>query len=190
MKKILVLSSLLAVGLISCTNSKKEIDKVAVAKQYYTILDNSDTSGIAAILSDSLLTKETEYDYEQTFSLQEYVEWLQWDSLFNPTYEILEIEQDSDMVKATISKMDKRILFLHKEPIVTNQIIRFTDDKISSVETTKYVIFNDSTFVENRGKLLSWVDENHPELNEFIYDQTKEGGLRYLKAIELFEKGK
>jgi len=84
------------------------------------------------------------------------------------------------------SKTDKRISFLHEQPIVTNQLIRFDQDKIVSIETTEYAVFNDSIFVKNRDSLLSWIDENHPELNGFIYNQTAPGGRQYLKAIELY----
>ena len=190
MNRIVVLLFLLAIGFISCKNSEKEIDKLGIAEKYYEILDKSNISGIETLLSDSLLTKETEYDYEQTFSKKEYVEWLKWDSVFDPTYKILEIEQENGNVKAKISKTDKRISFLHKEPIVTHQVIRFDNDKISSIETTKYVVFNDSTFVKTRDGLLNWIDKNHPELNGFIHDQTKAGGMKYLKAIELYENKK
>ena len=173
--------------MISCKDSEKELDKLEIAKMYYEVLDKSNVSGIRTLLTDSLLTKEAEYDYEQTFSKKEYVEWLKWDSVFEPTYKILEIRQENGAVKAKISKMDKRIAFLHKEPIVSDQVIRFDKDKISSIETSKYVIFNDSLFVANREKLLNWVKENHPELDGFINDQTKIGGIKYLKAIELYE---
>lgn len=186
MNKIIVLAFLLTIGFTSCKNSKKEIDKLEIAKQYYKVLDNSDDSGIAALLTDSLITKES--DYEQTFSLAEYIEWLKWDSVFDPTYETLQIEQENGVVKARVSKIDKRIFFLHEGPIVTNQTIRFDDDKIISIETTDYVNFKDTIFIKNRSNLLSWVDENHPELKGFIHDQTKKGGLKYLKAIELYEK--
>ena len=190
MNKTIILLLLLTIGFISCKNSEKEIDELVIAKKYYEILDKSNVSGIEILLTDSLLTKETEYDYEQKFSKKEYVEWLKWDSVFEPTYEILEIEQENGIVKAKISKMDKRISFLHKEPIVTNQIIRFDNDKIMTIETTEYVIFKDSLFVENRERLLNWIDKNHPELNGFIHDQTESGGMKYLKAIELYKNKK
>ena len=150
-------------------------------------MDSSNHSEMALLLADSLVTKETEYNYEQTFTLNEYVEWLKWDSIFDPTYKILQIEQEDEIVKTKISKIDKRISFLHQEPIVTNQIIRFDNDKIIGLETTVYVIFNDSIFVKNRDRLVNWIEENHPELNGFLYDQTKTGGLKYLKAIELYK---
>lgn len=190
MNKITVLLLLLTIGFISCKNSEKEIDKLGIAKKYYEVLVKSNSSEIETLLTDSLLTKETEYDYEQKFSKKEYVEWLKWDSVFEPTYKILEIEQENGNVKAKISKTDKRISFLHKEPIVTNQIVRFDNDKITSIETTKYVVYNDSIFVKTRDQFLNWIDKNHPELNGFIHDQTTAGGIKYLKAIELYENEK
>jgi hypothetical protein len=190
MNKITVLLLFVTVGIISCKNSEKKIDKLEITKKYYEVLDKSNVFGIETLLTDSLLTKETEYDYEQTFSKKEYVEWLKWDSVFEPTYKILEIRQVNGTVKAKISKTDKRISFLHKKPIVTDQVIRFHKDKITSIETTKYVIFNDSVFVKNRDGLVIWINKNHPELNGFIHDQTKTGGMKYLKAIELYEAKK
>ena len=176
--------------IIKQVNVEKEIDKLEIAKTYYEVLDKSNVSGIETLLTDSLLTKETEYNYKQTFSRKEYVEWLKWDSVFEPTYKILEIEEKNGTVKAKISKIDKRISFLHNEPIVTEQVIHFENDKITSIETTKYVIFNDSVFVKNRDTFVNWIDKNHPELNGFLYDQTKTGGIKYLKAIELYENKK
>ncbi|MBQ0738438.1 hypothetical protein J9332_29375, partial [Aquimarina celericrescens] len=109
------------------------------------------------MITDSLSTEETEYNYVQTFSKKDYVEWLKWDSVFEPTYKILEIKQKNGTVKAKISKTDKRIIFLHQEPIVTDQVVRFDNDKITSIETTKYVIFNDSVFVKKKDGLGGWV---------------------------------
>ncbi|MCK0135786.1 hypothetical protein [Arenibacter sp. S6351L] len=188
--KTVNLTLLLLIGFICCKNSRKEIDKLEIAKKYYKALDSSDDLKITLLLTDSLVTKETKYDYEQIFSLKEYIEWLKWDAVFEPSYEILQMEQEDEIVKAKISKIDKRISFLHQEPIVTNQIIRFDNDKIISIETTEYVIFNDSTFVKNRDGIVSWIDENHPELNGFIHDQTETGGLKYLKAIDLYKNKK
>ena len=181
---------LITLAIISCKNFEKGFDKLEIAKKYYEVLDKSNISEIETLLTDSLSTKETEYDYEQTFSKKEYAELLKWDSVFEPTYKILEIIQENGIVKAKILKTDKRISFLHKEPIVTEQVIHFDKYKITSIETTKYVVFNDSVFVKNREEFLNWIDENHPELNGFINDQTKTGGMKYLKAIELYENEK
>ena len=50
-----------------------------------------------------------------------------------------------------------------------------------------YVDFKVATWEKNRTELLRWVDEHHPELNGFLYDQTEAGGMKFLKAIELYQ---
>lgn len=181
---------MLTLGCISCKNSDPEINKLDIAKQYYKILDTSDDAAIAALLTDSLLTKETEYDYEQTFSLKEYIEWMKWDAVFDPIYTVIQMEQENETVKTTVSKIDKRIFFLHEAPMVTTEVIRFDHDKIISIERTEYPLFDEATFTKNRSELLSWIDKNHPELNGFIYDQTEAGAKNYLKALALYKNRK
>ena len=181
----IILTLLCALGIYSCKNSEKQIDKLGIAKNFYHALDQSDHSSIAELLTDSLRTVEADYNYEQTFSQNDYIEWVKWDAVFEPTYEILEMEQVSEMVKAKISKIDKRILFLHEGPIVTSEVLRFHNDKIVGIERSD-VIFNDSLFVKNRTDFLNWIEQYHSEWNGVIYDQTEKGGMNYLKAIELY----
>lgn len=184
MYKIIILLLLWIFVSNSCKNYGKGTDELDLAKRYYNVLDNSDCFKIGALISDSILVRDG--DYIQKFSQNDYVQWLKWDSVFDPTYKILQIEQENGIVKAEISKMDKRIMFLHREPIVTTEIIRFNGNKIVSVERES-VIFNETTFLKNRNDLLSWIDENHPELTGYLHDQTRTGGMKYLKAIELYE---
>jgi len=186
MNYIKALVVLLVIGAISCKSPEQQSDKLKVAKAYYQGLDNADPAMVATLLADSLLTRESQYDYEQTFSKSEYVQWMKWDSVFDPTYKILEIELHDSIIKARISKIDQRLLFLHKEPMITNEVLRFDKGKISGVERTEYLNFNEERFVKQREQLLNWIDQNHPELSGFIHDQTREGGLKYLKAIQLY----
>lgn len=190
MNKISAISLFMIIGFLSCKTSEKGIDKLEIAKQYYKALENADSSEMAVLVSDSIVIRESEADYQEEFSQKEYVEWLKWDSVFDPTYTILEIDQENGIVKAKISKMDKRIFFLHEEPIVWNEIIRFDNYKINSVERIKYEVFNVSKFIENRDGLVSWIKEYQPELDGFLNDQTKSGGMKYLKAIELYKSKK
>ena len=187
MIKVNILILLLITGMVSCS-SKEDIDLLKITEKYYKALDESDTSLIKTLLQDSLLTRENEYYYEQKFAKEEYVEWIRWDSVFDPSYEILEIKQIENTVKIQISKKDKRVLFLHEKPIVTNQVVHFNKNKIALVETVEYVVYNDSLFVRNRQRFLDWIDKNHPELAGVIYDQTRIGGMKYLRAIELYQK--
>ncbi|WP_178990149.1 hypothetical protein [Winogradskyella schleiferi] len=186
MNKTLIIFLLVIIALISCENAGKAVTRLNIAKQYYKALDQSDGAAVKTLLIDSLLTEIPEYNYVQRYSQENYIEnWLKWDSAFEPTYEILQMEEYNDMVKAKISKLDKRITLLHEKPFITYEILRFQNDKISSIET-EYVSWDEQTWERNRTKLLKWIDENHPELNGFIYDQTEAGGKKFLQAIELY----
>jgi hypothetical protein len=175
------------VGLTGCVDTKPQIDKLQIAKQYYQALDQSDGSTMRGLLTDSLVTAIPAYDYEQVFLSDDYIgNWLKWDSVFEPTYEILEIDLVNGSVKATISKRDKRILFLLEEPFQTIETLRFRNNQIARVET-EYVNFKEALWEKNKNELLEWITVNHPELDGFIYDQTESGGMKFLKAIELYQ---
>lgn len=183
----LVFVLLITFGVLSCKTSENEIDNLEIAKDYYSVLNNSDHTRIKAFLIDSLFTADD--TYKQTFTLKEYQEWMQWDSLFHPTYKILDIQKENNTVKAKISKTDKRILFLHEAPIVTHEVLHFDNNKIISIERNT-LVFNADTFVKNRDSIVNYIHETHPELNGFLHDQSIHGGLKYLKAIERFKHRK
>lgn len=194
MNKIITLSLLLTIGFVSCKTSEKEkvkeTSKLEIAKQYYKALDNSDGSEMATLLGDSIVIRENADDYEERFSQNGYTVWLEWDSVFEPTYKILEIEEENEVVKAKISKIDKRIFFLTEEPMVWHEIVRFEHNKIVKVERVEYEVFNVEKFLKNRDGLVNWIDKNHPELGGFLNPQTKSVGMKYLKAIELYNNKK
>lgn len=170
----------------SCQDKKEYPSALEITQDYYQALDNSDISQMAALLTDSLLTRETEYDYEQTFSKSEYLEWMRWDSVFNPTYEVLSMASEDSVVRATVAKIDARIRFLHITPIETEQVFSFDRGKITSIETTKYLRFNDTLFVQTRDSMVAWIKQHHPELDGYIFDQTLQGAQNYIKALKLY----
>ncbi|WP_396602600.1 hypothetical protein [Algibacter sp. R77976] len=183
MGKRIVFILILMVSFVSC---KKKTSNIVIAEMYYNVLNNSDYSKVPLLFPDSITTKEG--DYKKVFSQSDYIEFLKWDSVFKPKYKFLEINEKVDAVFVKVSQKDKRIIFLNEEPIITNQVFRFKEGKISSIEIIDYIVFNDTAFIRNRTKLLNWVKENHPELNGFLYNQTENGGLKFLKAIELYQE--
>ncbi len=187
MNKFTVILFLITIGIISCKNPEKKPDKLEIAKKFYIAIDNSNPSKTTELITEKFTTIDD--GFEQKYSGNEYAEWVRWDSVFQPTYEILKIEKENGIVKAKISKTDKRISFLHHEPIITDEIIQFEDNKIKNINRTS-TSFNVEEFVKNRDELINWIDKNHSELNGFIYDQTKTGGVNYLKAIELYKNKK
>ena len=164
-----------------------KFDKLEIAKKFYVAIDNSNSAEITELITESFTTNDD--GFEQKYNGNEYVEWVKWDSVFQPTYEILKIKEENGIVRAEISKTDKRISFLHHEPIVMNEIMQFEDNKINNIKRISSS-FDVEKFVKNRDELVNWISENHPELNGFLHDQTKRGGLNYLKAIELYKNKK
>ncbi len=192
MNRILIISLILLVGLVSCKNSEKTIDKLQIAENYFVALDESNSAKMENLLADSLITTIPKYEYEVRYSKNDYLRnWLKWDSVFEPTYKVLEMNMENGTVKAKVSKSDKRIIFFMGKPFVTNEILKFKDDKIIELET-EYINFDEETWGKNRTELLNWTKENHPELNLDlnINMQTESGGKKFLKAIELYENEK
>ncbi|MEW2921127.1 MULTISPECIES: hypothetical protein [unclassified Allomuricauda] len=128
MKKIIVLLLLSTITYISCEKAEKETDKIEIAKKFYVAIDNSNHSKVTGLITEEFTTIDD--GYEQKYVQNKYAEWVKWDSVFQPTYEILKIEKDDDIVKAKISKIDKRISFLHDQPIIMNETILFDGDRI------------------------------------------------------------
>ncbi|GAA4277318.1 hypothetical protein [Aquimarina mytili] len=192
MNKTTVLLLLLAIGIISCKNSEKEFDKLEIAEKYFVALDESNSSKMKELLTDSLITTIPKYDYEVRYSKNDYVgNWLKWDSVSEPTYKVLEMNLENGTVKAKVSKTDKRILFFMHKTFLSNYIVKFQNNKIASVEE-EYLNFDEATWGKNRSELLNWTKENHPELNldHFINIQNESGGKKLLKAIELYKNKK
>jgi len=162
-----------------------ETEPIEVVKQYYQALDNSNGVQMQKLIADSLLIKELDYDYEQTFSKSEYIDdWMTWDSVFKPSYNILSIEAENDLVNVRMTKTDKRIHFLHEKPTVWTAQIQFDEGRIISIER-KNAVFDEETWETNLNKLIVWINIYHPELNDFLKTETI--GLKYLKAIELYD---
>lgn len=187
MKKVVALFFCLVVA-VSCMHHNKEIDKAQIAENYISALNNSDYTKVAEMFLDSI--RFNEMDYMRTFTKEGYRDLIQWDSVFHPTYQILDRKEMGDEIHLKVSKTCDRIMFLQGEPFISREVIKFKEGSIYSIDIVDYVDFNDSLWIANREDLVSWIGEHHPELNGFIYDQTKKGAINYLKAMELYRSSK
>lgn len=179
---------LLMVIFLSCGGNSKQVDKIAIAENYIQALNTSDFEQLVGLFQDSIRFNEMEYI--RTFNKEGYRDLFQWDSVFNPKYEILEIKEKGGNLHLTISKECERIRFLHESPFLSSEIINIKDGKIHSIAIVDYVDFNDSLWSTKRARLVEWTKKNHPELDGFLYDQTKEGAIKFKKAIQLYEQRK
>ncbi len=184
MKKTLFIVIICLLG-ISCRQPKTDVNKMEVTKNYIKALNTSDYDAIIGLFKDSIRMKEIVYS--SVFSKDEYYQLFQWDSTFSPTYKILEIKEENDAIRMTVSKECPRILFLNEEPNVTDETVKFEDGKIKSIEITKYVVLNEKVWERNRTQLVEWIETHHPELDGFLYDQTKKGAIKYLEAIKRYQ---
>lgn len=182
-KKITVLIFCIAM-VISCGQKRKEIDRVQIAEDYIDALNALDYNQVVELFLDSI--RFNEMDHIRTFTKEDYHSLFQWDSVFGPNYKILDLREDGDDLHLKVSKVCDRILFLQQKPFVTHEIMKIKDGAIYSIDVVEYVDFNDSIWADNRARLVSWVETHHPELDGFIYNQTKEGALNYQKAMEFY----
>lgn len=186
-KKIAVLVCCILMA-ISCKQGKKEIDKLQIAENYISALNASDYNQVAGLFLDSI--RFNEMDYKRTFFKEDYHTLFQWDSVFGPKYRIVDVREHANNLHLKVSKECDRILFLHEKPFVTNEIMKIKDGAIHSIDIVEYVDFNDSLWAAKRENLVSWIDKHYPELNGFIHDQTKEGAIKFQKAIDFYRNRK
>ncbi|MEO0572628.1 MAG: hypothetical protein AAF039_13060 [Bacteroidota bacterium] len=166
---------------LACQPSQEE----QLARDYYHALNTSDFVRIAQLQFDSVRIKEG--SYHTAYSVKEYMNWLQWDSVFLPKYEILDLKTNGDTVELTVSKVCQRIQFLNGGPMVSKESILLKAGKMHELEIQEFISFDNEGWDARREQLVNWIDEHHPELNDFIYDQTLQGGINYRKALELYQ---
>ncbi len=156
-----------------------------LVKDFYNQLNHSNYSELSEFIGDSITI--TEGDYNMNYSKNDYYQFFQWDSVFNPKYEILAIKEMDNNVEISISKTCTRIKFLNQKPLVSTEVIEIKNQKISKIKNIEM----DSDFKlwdTKRSQMVNWIKKNHPELDGFIYDQTKIGAQNYLKAIDFYEQ--
>ncbi|MCB4806740.1 hypothetical protein LG651_00645 [Tamlana sp. 62-3] len=189
MHRILIL--LLSLFLITFTSCKKAInstDNITKTKEFIQGLNLSNRTQLSHLLSDSLTTVIPAHNYKVVYSKPDYLNnWLKWDSVFNPSYKILKIEEESDFIKVKVSKTDERINFFMEEPFITNEVFHFKNNKIVSIETT-YLNFNNDVWETNKSNFLNWIETHHPNLKNFMYNQTEAGAIKLKRAIKLYKQ--
>jgi hypothetical protein len=141
-------------------------------------------SNVLKCVDDSILISE--FDYILANSINDLRTNFQWDSVFNPHYEIVELTIIDKNMEALISKTCRRIRFLHDSAIVYKVNIDFENDKIKKMKTFDYKVFNFEKWQARRDTLVSWIDKNHPEISGFLTNQTLKGAQNYLEAIDLY----
>ncbi len=171
-------------GMFSCNGLNSPISHKRIVERYISALNKADFNEISTYLNDSIRTEELNFLLSN--NLEDYHTLFQWDSVFNPHYELIDIQELEKGVQVTLSKECKRILFLNDTALITRSKLEFSEGKITRFQTYEHLSLDFSKWESRRDTLVSWIDTHRPELSDFVYDQTIQGGQDYLKAIELY----
>ena len=90
--------------LIGCDNKRSTSSELVT--EYYDAFNASDFNRLTAVIADSITIVEGEY--VMPYSVESFHEQFKWDSIFQPTYEIVGLEDQNDQIIATIASSSKR----------------------------------------------------------------------------------
>ena len=182
MKKYFIVFSLI-IFLAGCGNRK--LSPTELVTKYYNAFNSSDFNQLMLLTTDSITIVEG--DYVMHYSHDSFYEQFKWDSIFQPTYKIVELEDQNIQVIATVASSSKRYEFLKNNPLTCRYEISFDSDKITKLEVLECFDADWNVWENERDSLVNWVTINHPELDGFVHDLTMNGAINYLKAIELYQ---
>ena len=152
--------------------------------KYYEARDAVNFTEVEKYVNDSITI--TAGDYVMPYSHDSFYEVFKWDSIFQPSYEIVSIKEKNNQVIAAVTLNSIRNDFLKNSSMTCEYKISFVAGKISTIESLDCKDVDWILWQEGVASLVSWIQINHPQLDGFINDMTMNGALNYLKAIELY----
>ena len=165
--------------------NKQTPSHIAIVTEYYEAFNSSDFKRIHPLVADSITIIEG--DYVMPYSKESLHEQFRWDSVFQPTYEIVEAKEENDHVMVTVASSSIRYRFLENDPLTTKFRVSFANDLITKLEVVDYVDPDWNIWQQKRDTLVKWVQDNHPALDGFVHDLSMNGALNYVQAIEHYE---
>ncbi|WP_036383555.1 MULTISPECIES: hypothetical protein [Flavobacteriaceae] len=182
MKNILPILFLLCF-LTGC-NDQNVTHKETVTR-YYNARDAVNFNKLRTLINDSITIVAG--DYVMPYDQDGFYEVFRWDSIFSPSYKIIELEERNNQVIVSVMMTSARNEFLKNSPMTCQYKISFKSGKISKIEEKECRDADWGVWKNKVDSLVGWIKKNHPELDGFIYDMTMNGAKNYLKAIELYE---
>ena len=171
-------------GMFSCNVSNDGLSNKQIVEAYISALNKADFNEISNYISDSIKVEELEFLLSD--NMDDFHRMFQWDSVFNPYYELIDFQALDQGVQMTLSKECKRILFLLDTALMTRSKLEFCEGRITRIQTYAYENMDFSKWEARRDTLIFWINIHHPDLNGFDITQTIQGGQNYLKAIKLY----
>lgn len=100
---------------------------------------------------------------------------------------MLEINVVNNTLNLLLSKINKRIKFLHDTAIVYSVMIHTKRNQVSIIDIIDYSNLDLTKIRAREDSLFHWIDQNYPQLSSIKNDRSIKGAMDYLKAIGLFE---
>lgn len=168
-------------------NHQKLTNKETVT-QYYNARNAIDFNKVKPLVSDSITIISG--DFVMPYNNESFYEVFKWDSVFKPSYKIVELQEKNTQIIAYVTLNSERNTFLKTRDMTCQYEISFNSGKISKIEELDCKNVNWKVWEKERNSLVNWTKRNQPELDGFINDMTMNGAINYLKAIELYEDDK
>lgn len=162
----------------SCQNEKENL-----ILDFYQSLNQSDFRKIQTLISDTIIVGEM--DWDKKYSTADYYDWFSWDSVFQPSYHIIDFEVTDSFVIFSVVKFCKRIDFLLGDSLRYTSTAKIKDKKINEIRTISYQNMDFKKWQDSRDSLIQWINLNHPDLKNFMDKQDAEFGKKFMKAISL-----
>ena len=163
----------------------KKLSHLEMVSHYYNARNSVDFNKVKPLVNDSITIISG--DYVMPYDNDSFYEVFKWDSIFKPSYKIIELQEQNDQIIASVKLNSIRNTFLKNSNMVCDYRISFTDNKISKIEELECKDVNWKVWQKEVKALVSYIHNNHNDLEGFINDMTMKGAKNYLKAIELFE---
>ena len=168
--------------------SERKLNHKETVSSYYHAFDSGNYHKIKALMNDSVT--QINGDFVTPYNHESFYEFFKWDSIFKSSYEIVEIEEKNNDIIVTVAQENLRNEFLRNNPLVYMVKVSFNSDKISKLEDLDYIGVDWEAWNQNKDSLVSWIKNNHPDLDGFVNNMTLKGSKNYLKAIELYTSNK
>ncbi len=169
--------------LMGCGHQKPTHSQLV--SQYYEAFDASGFDQLVPLIADSITIAEGQY--VTTYSRGEFYEHFKWDSVFQTSYQVVDLEDQGEQVVATVTSGSVRYQFLQNDPLTCRYNISFHSDKIVRIDVLDCSNADWNVWQTEVDSLVGWVHQYHPELDGFIHDLTMNGAIHYLQAIQLYQ---
>jgi hypothetical protein len=177
---------ILLYSLIGCNEPKLTYQETVT--KYYKARDAVKYNDLVTCINENVTIIEG--DYVMPYNQDGFYEVFKWDSIFQPSYKIIKLEERNDQIIASVALSSIRNEFLKNNSMTCQYKISFISGKISEIESLECKGADWQIWQKEVNSLVSWIKINHPILDGFINDMTMNGAMNYLKAIELYELDK